>query len=103
VLKNLVALKKIEGDKTWQSTLGDIEAMAHLGNYYAAKLRAADARDKQPALAVERLKKAAEHWKKYAAIGSKQYRSQLLSKAGWFDWQQGYENALKDIALMQRK
>lgn len=101
VLQKLVELRKISGDKAWQYTLGDIEAMAHLGNYYAEKLRAADTKDKQPELAIEHLKKAAEHWKLYAAIGSKQYNSQLFSKAGWFDWQQGYENALKDISLVK--
>ena len=103
VLRELVGLRKTTGDKTWQRTLGDIEAMAHLGNYYAEKMRAADTKEKKTEQAVEHLKKAAEHWKNYAAIGSKQYKSQLLSKAGWFDWQQGYENALKDIFLLKSK
>jgi len=100
VLQKLVGLRKTAGDKTWQRTLGDIEAIAHLGNYYAGKIRAADTKEKQPQQAVEHLKKAANHWKNYAAIGAKQYKSQLLSKGGWVDWQQGYKNALKDIILL---
>lgn len=100
VLHQLDGLRKIEGDKTWRRTLGDIEAMAHLGYYYAEKIRAADTKTKYPEQAVEHLEKAAEHWKSYAAIGSKQYKAQLLSKGGWLEWQQGYENALMDIYLL---
>ena len=46
---------------------------------------------RHPRQAVEHLKKAAAHWKNYARIGKRQYRSQLLSKGGWADWEQGYE------------
>ena len=101
VLEELVQLRKIEGDKTWQRTLGDIEAMAHLGNYYAEKFRAADCKEESVSNAVEYLKKALSHWERYAAVGKKQYTSQLLSKGGWADWQQGYDNALNDILLLE--
>jgi hypothetical protein len=100
-LQKLIGLRETPGDKAWQRTLGDIEALAHLGLYYAAKFRAADAKDKQPQQAIEHLKRAATHWKNYAQIGQKQYKSQLLSKGGWADWQQGYENARKDISLLE--
>ncbi|MDF7800412.1 DUF1593 domain-containing protein [Pontiellaceae bacterium B1224] len=89
--------------KTWTRTLGDIEAMAHLVNYYAEKLRAADLKESNPAAAVEHLKTASNHWKNYAEIGSRQYHPQLLSKGGVADWQDGYENALKDISSMGEK
>jgi len=102
VLRELVELLKIQGDKTWQRTLGDIEAMAHLGNYYTEKMRAADAKENNPDLAIEYLEKALVHWGKYAAIGQKLYKSQLLSQGGFADWQQGYENARKDIELLKR-
>ena len=100
VLQQLVQLRKTEGDKAWQRTLRDLEAMAHLGLYYADKFRAADTKEKQPQQAIEHLKKAAAHWKDYAQIGRTQYKSQLLSKGGWADWKQGYENALQDIVLL---
>jgi hypothetical protein len=103
VLDKLPALKKIKGDHTWQRTLGDIEAMAYLGNYYAEKIRAADKKEKNVDLAILHLEKAAEHWKTYAEIGKRQYKSQLLSRAGWADWDTGYENALKDIELLKER
>lgn len=101
VLRELVELRQTAGDKTWRRTLGDIEAMAHLGNYYAEKIRAADAKGQNPEQAIEHLNKALAHWENYAEIGKRQYGPQLLSRAGWADWDQGYENALKDIALMR--
>ena len=101
VLNELPDLKQTNGDLTWRRTLGDIEAMAHLGNYYAEKMRAADNKAKNIDLAIAHLEKAAEHWLKYAEIGKRQYKSQLLSRAGWADWDNGYENALKDIELLK--
>jgi hypothetical protein len=103
VLKELVNLQKTEGDKRWQLTLGDMEAMAHLGNYYAEKIRAADNKETNKEQAIAHLKIALKHWEKYAEIGQKQYKSQLLSRAGMADWQQGYENAKKDIWLLENR
>lgn len=103
VLHELVELQNIKGDKTWQRTLGDIEAMAHLGNYYAEKMRAADAKNDNPDLAIEFLEKALVYWEKYAKIGQELYKSQLLSQGGFADWKKGYENAQKDIELLKKK
>ncbi|WP_197171181.1 hypothetical protein [Novipirellula aureliae] len=103
VLNELPALQEIKGDKAWQRTLADVEAMAHLGNYYAEKIRAADYKASNPGQAILHLKEALTHWEKYAAIGQQQYKSQLLSRAGQADWQQGYENAKKDILLMENE
>ena len=96
-------MQKIKGGKIWQRTLGDIEAMAHLGNYYAEKIHAADNKENNPKQAIVHLKMALKYWEKYAEIGQKQYKSQLLSRAGLADWQKGYENAKKDILLMEGK
>ena len=82
------------GGKELRLTLGDLEAMAHLGNYYAEKLLAADGDS-----SAEHLKAAAAHWRRYAAVASSQYTPQLLGRAGWGDWKEGYGEALKDIAL----
>lgn len=103
VLGELVELRKFQGDKTWQRTLGDMEAMAHLGNYYAEKMRAADAKSNNLDLAIEHLEKALVHWEKYAEIGQQQYKSQLLSQGGFADWEKGCENARKDIELLKEK
>lgn len=100
VLERLPRLNSRTANKAWRETVVDLEAMSYLGLYYAAKIRAADTKDDQPRHAIEHLKKAAAHWKHYAETGQKQYKSQLLSKGGWADWQQGYENALKDIVLL---
>ena len=101
VLQELVALQKVAGDKTWNRTLGDMEAMAHLGNYYAEKLRAAEHKENNTEQAVIHLENALKHWKKYAEVGQKQYNPQLLSKAGQANWELGYENAKKDILLIK--
>lgn len=53
--------------------------------------------------AIVHLKKGLRHWEKYAEVGQKQYKSQLLSRAGAADWQKGYENAKKDILLLEEK
>jgi hypothetical protein len=103
VLQALVELQKIKGDKTWRRTLGDMEAMAHLGNYYAEKIRAADHKENNKEQATVHLKNALKHWEKYAEVGQKQYKPQLLSRAGAADWQKGYENAKNDILLLEAK
>lgn len=65
----------------YRATLGDIEAMADLGLYYAAKIRAAcdlalfdksgDA--KQQTSAVRHLEAALQHWNSYATSYTRQY------------------------------
>jgi hypothetical protein len=62
--------------KEYAATLGDIEAMSHLGLYYAAKIRGAcdlalfdksgDA--KEHASAVQHLETALTHWKHYSEM-----------------------------------
>ena len=101
VLQELPKLQKIEGDKTWKRTLGDMESMAHLGNYYAEKLRAAEYKASDTEQAIVHLKKALKHWELYAEMGKKQYKSQLLARAGIADWDRGHEMAKKDILLLE--
>lgn len=102
VLQELIELRKVEGDKTWKRTLGDMEAMAHLGNYYAEKIRAAEHKKTNVKQAIIHLKKALKHWEKYAEIGQKQYKPQLLSRAGLAHWQRGYDMAKQDISLLEK-
>ena len=74
--------------------LGDIEAMAHLGLYYSAKIRGAcelalyDANqgDDHLTAAVKELETALNHWKDYAATYARQYRQPILyNRVGWVD------------------
>jgi hypothetical protein len=93
-LAALPALRGAAGqDRELRLTLGDIEAMAHLGNYYASKIQGAaelalyDATGEAPrrAAAVKHLNAAADHWRRYAAVYSSQYKPQLLNRVGYID------------------
>ena len=88
-------------------TLGDYEAMAHLGNYYAEKILGAaqlslyDATGaperKQEAIA--HLKTALAHWQRYAAVATAQYKPQLLNRVGYVDLNALTAKVAQDIAL----
>jgi hypothetical protein len=77
-------------DKELRLTLGDITAMAWLGRYYAAKIRGAvdlcrhqnggAARDHEQAR--RHLIAASSHWREYAAVWSRQYVPQVLTRMG---------------------
>jgi hypothetical protein len=88
-------LKSIAGmdagsDKELRQTLGDIQAMASLGNYYAEKIRGAVALYRYQkggnaadhAQARKHLIAASNHWKQYAAQWSSQYVKQVLTRMG---------------------
>jgi hypothetical protein len=93
-LQLVAALRPQQGrNKELRLTLGDLEAMAHLGNYYAAKIRGAaelalfdkTGKDEQKAAAVRSLEAALRHWQQYAAVYSRQYKPQLLNRVGFVD------------------
>lgn len=75
-----------ESAKEYAATLGDIEAMAHLGRYYAAKIRGAcdlamfdkTGEPEQRASAVRHLEAALGHWKDYSAAYTRQYIQPVL-------------------------
>jgi len=79
--------------KELRLTLGDLEAFAHIGHYYAAKIRAAcelalfDAtrQTDQQASAIRHLTAALGHWQRYAATAAKQYRPALYNRVGYVD------------------
>jgi hypothetical protein len=85
----------IDSGTDWElrQTLGDAVAMAHLGNYYAAKIEGAVAlylfdKTGQPddrKAAVARLEEALNHWRAYAAAASGQYQPQRLNRIGHVD------------------
>lgn len=82
---------KIGSNKELRLTLGDYEAMADLGNYYAEKILGASdlaqyeqtGNPSQQAAAVGHLQAAFAQWKKYAAVATSQYKPQLLDRIGY--------------------
>lgn len=79
--------------KDLRQTVGDNEAMAHLGTYYAEKIRGAcelalfdGTSDEQHRLAALRhLELALAAWKRYAAIHDAQYLPNFFARIGWID------------------
>lgn len=103
----LIARLDPGSNKELRLTLGDLEAMAHLGNYYAEKIRGAtalalfdvtaEARDKDEAL--EHLGSARDHWRRYAAVATRQYKPQLLNRVGYVDLNQLIAKVEADIEI----
>jgi hypothetical protein len=92
----------------YTATLNDIEAMSHLGLYYAAKIRGAcdlalfdqsgDA--KQQASAVHQLEAALTHWKNYVAAYTRQYVQPVLyNRAGLVDIPKQTEDVAADVQM----
>jgi len=93
----LVYLRKLPagapGASEWSATLGDIEAFATLGNYYAEKIRGAAClalynfygQKKDQDSAVRHLSLARASWIKYAALYSSHYKPALYNRIGYVD------------------
>jgi len=101
-------LRPREGaNKELRLTLGDFEAMAHLGDYYAEKILGATdlalfektGKAEQKESAVKHLEAALEHWKKYAAVATRQYRPQLLTRIGYVDLNALTADVQRDIEI----
>jgi hypothetical protein len=96
-------------EKELRFTLGDLDAMAHLGNYYAEKILGATdlalfSKTGKPELqtsAVAHLQKALDHWKQYCAIATLQYRPELLTRIGYVDLNALTECVQHDIVIAQ--
>ena len=96
-------------DKELTLTLGDYEAQAWLGRYYAAKTRAAidlaefnaSADATAQASALKHAEKALAHWKQYAAIYDRQYTPQLLNRVGPTDMPALTARAAEDIEIVR--
>ena len=94
-LRMVADLRPRQGNnKELRLTLGDLEAMAHLGNYYGEKILGAvdlalfDATGKpeQKTSAIAHLEAALGHWKQYAAAYTRQNRQPVLyNRVGWVD------------------
>ena len=94
--------------KEYAATLGDIEAMSHLGLYYAAKIRGAcdlalfdktgDA--KQQTSAVQHVEAALGHWKDYSTAYTRQYIQPVLyNRAGVVDIPKQTKDVAADVHM----
>ncbi|ACB77806.1 carbohydrate-binding protein [Opitutus terrae] len=96
------------GDSTLQVTLDDIRSMAHLGGYYAHKIRAATelalSRAKptpdQHATIARELNQAAFHWRNFASLALAHYRNPIwMNRVGTVDWRALYRSVLYDLTI----
>jgi hypothetical protein len=86
-------------------TLADIEAMAWLGKYYAAKIRGAfdyalyksTGNANLRTSAVGHLKNASECWRTYAQKDSARYVPQNLARTGKLDWWDLWEQTRREV------
>jgi hypothetical protein len=109
--KAMASLKELQKpglEKELRLTLGDIEAMSHLANYYAAKIRGAAALAEYDGTstaafqqtALSQLEKALGHWKLYAAAYSRQYTSpHLYNRVGVVDIPGLVKQAAADVEI----
>jgi hypothetical protein len=109
-LQFLAGVPQTVTNKELRLTVGDLKAMAYLGNYYAEKIRgAADlalfdktAEAGQRDSSVSHLERALEHWRRYAAIATSQYRPQLLTRVGYVDLNGLTESVAADIEMAKQ-
>lgn len=102
--------RKIGSFTELNQTLGDIEAFAHVGNYYATKVRAAcslanfdqfgNERDRQEAIRL--LEAAKEHWAAYARVYQSLYKPALYNRVGFVNIPQLQAKVDADIALVKQ-
>lgn len=89
----LLPQRKLNSFTELDQTLGDIEAFAHIGNYYASKMRAACslamfdqfANEADRKKSIEYLEEAKRHWAQYAKVYSSLYKPALYNRVGYVD------------------
>jgi hypothetical protein len=100
--------RRISNTKEYTATLNDIEAMAHLGLYYAAKIRGAcdlalydkTGNIQQQSTAVGHLESALKHWQDYATVYTRQYVQPVLyNRTGWVDIPKLADQVVVDVQL----
>jgi hypothetical protein len=110
----LPALRKQTADNVeLQETLNDIDSMAYLGRYYADKMRGAaklalfreGGRQNRRYVeeAVGHLQDAVQEWKVYASILSPQYKTQLLARTHFLDWNDTLKEVEKEVDSVRRE
>lgn len=92
-------------------TLADIEAMAWLGRYYAAKIRGAfdyalyksSGQVNLRASAAEHLRNASECWRVYAQKDTSRYAPQDLARTGKLDWWDLWEQSRQEVEFIRKQ
>jgi len=90
-----------------QETLGDCEALAYLGRYYAMKIKGATftalyriaGKESFKTDAIEALMQAVEEWKEYASAAKKFYHPQLYARTQMLDWDEVLDFVKLDVEL----
>jgi hypothetical protein len=108
----LISIKSLPARKIGSSdeidlTLGDIEAFAAIGNYYAEKIRGASSlalynfyglkQDQDDA--IQHLSNARSFWVRYATIYDSQYKPSLLTRIGFVNIPELIEKTDQDIKI----
>lgn len=97
-------------DKELRETLGDFKAMAHLGLYYAEKIRGAaylalfDKTDNETfrQQSIEHLRRALSHWLDYSSAYLLQYEQpKLYNRVGWVNIPALKEKVQQDIHMVE--
>jgi hypothetical protein len=109
------ALTKIAGvsagnDLECRETIEDIKAQAHLGLYYACKIRGALAlasyrksgNSEHKNSAVSQLEAALVHWQNYATALDANYHQMVICFNGLFDWHAVTEKVRNDIDIAKQ-
>jgi hypothetical protein len=99
--------RKIGSSDELDLTLGDIEAFAAIGNYYAEKIRGASSlalfnfyglkQDQDDA--IQHLTNAKLFWVRYATIYDSQYKPSLLTRIGFVNIPELVEKTDQDILI----
>ena len=93
LVRELRAVPTSLSSRELRQTIGDNEAMAHLGIYYSEKIRGAcdlalfdaSAAEEDRQSAIAHLELAVSAWKRYAAVRDAQYLPGFYSRIGWID------------------
>ncbi|MFY0625795.1 MAG: hypothetical protein JXR07_05860 [Reichenbachiella sp.] len=111
IFLNVNELRNKDNTEELSTLIDDIEAMGYLAEYYAAKINGAiqlvyyqEKGDKEyQKVAVKFLEEAHGHWKKYADISTKNYKSQMLARTFLLDWRSIQERVREDIKTASGK
>jgi hypothetical protein len=101
---NLIAY---QSEKEIRLTMGDIEAMALSGHYYAEKILGAvhlqfyriSGEQSHKEASIGHLVEAAHHWRNYADVAANQYEPQVLARNSRLDWIELMDDVLNDIEI----
>jgi hypothetical protein len=110
-LEGVAALREEAMETERKETLGDLEAFARLGRYYASKIRGSTDLQafrvtgikRYQDQAVAHLEEASKRWSGYAAVASSHYETQLLARTSWLDWTGRLQQAADDDIRIARE